>query len=110
MRAKRTDPNFPVDSRFIWKGFDPDRDPNSTAFPLALTPFKAHPQAINQNYLSSWNNKQARKYHAADEQWSYGDVYRSITLDERIKSIIKGKRKAALPELIDAMKLSLIHI
>jgi acyl-homoserine lactone acylase PvdQ len=104
VRAKRTDPNFPVDSRFVWKGFDPDRPPNATAYPLALTPFKSHPQVINQNFLSSWNNKQAKRYHAADEQWSYGDVYRSITLDERIKALIKGKRKATLPQLVDAMK------
>jgi acyl-homoserine lactone acylase PvdQ len=104
VRAKRTDPNFPVDSRFLWKGFDPDRPPNATAFPLALTPFKRHPQVVNQNFISSWNNKQAKGYHAADEQWSYGDVYRSITLDERIKALIKGQRKATLPQLIDAMK------
>ena len=102
--AKRTDPNFPVESRFLRKGFDPDRPPNASAFPLALTPFKRHPQVVNQNYLTSWNNKQAKGYHAADEQWSYGDVYRSITLDERVKALFKGKRKATLPQLIDTMK------
>jgi acyl-homoserine lactone acylase PvdQ len=104
VRAKRTDPNFPVDSRFLWKGFDPDAAPGSTTFPLALTPFARHPQVINQDFISSWNNKQARGYRAADENWSYGPVYRSITLDERIRGLIKGSGKASLPELVEAMK------
>jgi acyl-homoserine lactone acylase PvdQ len=104
VRPKRTNPNFPVDSRFLWKGFDPDAAPGSTPFPLALTPFRRHPQVLNQNFISSWNNKQAHGFRAADENWSYGPVYRSITLDERIRKLIKGRGKASLPELVEAMK------
>jgi acyl-homoserine lactone acylase PvdQ len=104
VRAKRTNPNFPVHSRFLWKGFDPDAPPGATAFPLALTPFRSHPQVVNQRFLSSWNNKQARAYRAADDQWGYGSTYRSVRLDERIRALIKGPGKASLPELIEAMK------
>jgi acyl-homoserine lactone acylase PvdQ len=104
VRAKRTDPNFPVASQFLWKGFDPDAPPGATPYPLALTPPSAHPQVINQDYITSWNNKQARGYRAADDNWNYGPVYRSITLDERVKDLIKGSAKASLPELIEAMK------
>jgi acyl-homoserine lactone acylase PvdQ len=104
VRARRTNPNFPVDSRFLWRGFDPDAPVGSTPYPLALTPFNRHPQVINQNFISSWNNKQARGFRAADDWWSYGSTYRSIRLDERIRALIKGKRKANLPELIEAMK------
>jgi acyl-homoserine lactone acylase PvdQ len=104
VRAKRTDTNFPVSSKYLWRDFQPDSLAGKTAFPLALTPFRAHPQVINQNFLTSWNNKQARGYHAADDNWNFGPVFRSTTLDERIKSLIKGRRKASLPELIQAMK------
>jgi hypothetical protein len=59
---------------------------------------------INQNYLTSWNNKQAHDYRAADDNWSYGPVYRSIGLDERIKALIKGNGKATLAGVVDAME------
>ncbi len=104
VRAKRTDPNFPVSSKYMWRGFQPDSLAGKTSFPLDLTPFKQHPQTINQDFLTSWNNKQARGYRAADEQWSYGPVYRSTTLDEGVKKLIKKGGKASLPELIEAMK------
>jgi acyl-homoserine lactone acylase PvdQ len=104
VRAKHTDPNFPVSSKYLWRDFQPDSLSGRTAFPLALTPFKAHPQAINQNFFTSWNNKQARGYHAADDNWNFGPVFRSTALDERVKALIKGKRKASLPQLIEAMK------
>jgi len=104
VRAKRTDPNLPISSRFPWKNFNPDSLSGATPYPLALTPPKSHPQVINQNFLTSWNNKQAKKYSGADENWSYGHVYRSSALDERVRSLIKGKRKATLPGLVDAME------
>jgi acyl-homoserine lactone acylase PvdQ len=104
VRAKRTNPNFPVTSNLLWRGFQTDSLAGNTPYPLAVKPFRSHPQVINQNFLSSWNNKQARGYRAADENWSYGPVYRSITLDERIRKLIKGRGKASLPELIEAMK------
>jgi acyl-homoserine lactone acylase PvdQ len=104
VRAEHTDPNFPVSSNLLWRDFQPDSLSGATAYPLALTPFESHPQVINQSFLSSWNNKQALGYRAADDNWNYGPVYRSITLDERIRSLIAGTGKASLPELIEAMK------
>jgi acyl-homoserine lactone acylase PvdQ len=104
VRAPDTDPNFPVSSSFLWRDFQSDPLAGKTPYPMALTPFGSHPQVINQNYLSSWNNKQARGYRAADENWNYGPVYRSTTLDERIQALINGAGKASLPELIEAMK------
>ncbi len=104
VRPPGTDPDFPVHSKYLWKGFDPDRPPNATAFPLALTPFESHPQVVNQSFLTSWNNKQAPAYRAADDQWSYGSTYRSVRLDERVRALIAGSGQASLPELIEAMK------
>jgi len=104
VRPPGTDPNFPVHSRFLWRGFDPDAPPGATPFPLALTPFESHPQVVNQSFLTSWNNKQARAFRAADDQWSYGSTYRSVRLDERVRALIAGDGKASRPELIEAMK------
>ena len=47
----------------------------------ALHGLAKHPQAIDQAFLANWNNKQARGYRAADDNFSYGSVYRSQSLD-----------------------------
>ncbi len=104
VRAKGTNPNFPVSSRFLWRGFQPDSLAGATPYPVDLTPFRSHPQVINQNFLTSWNNKQALGYRAADDNWNFGQVFRSTALDERVRALIKGRRKATLPGLIEAMK------
>jgi acyl-homoserine lactone acylase PvdQ len=99
VRAPRTDPNFPVRARpdTLWRGFDPE---NNTA---RYTPFRKHPRVINQRYLTSWNNKQARGYRSADSQWGFGSVYRSLPLDDRIRRATKGRRKMSLTDLVNAM-------
>ncbi|MEK6277529.1 MAG: penicillin acylase family protein [Actinomycetota bacterium] len=102
-RAKRTDSDLPISSKFPWRGYQSDFLSGESPFPSKITGIKRHPQIVNQNFISSWNNKQAPAYHASDENWSYGPTYRSVTLDERIRKLIKGKRKASLPELIEAM-------
>ncbi len=92
----RVDPTLPVDAAFEWRNFDPQ---SSTA---AYTPPAAHPQAINQDFLTSWNNKQAAGFSASNSQ--YGSVYRSQLLDARIAGLIAGHRKTTLPALIGAME------
>jgi acyl-homoserine lactone acylase PvdQ len=98
VRAKNVDPNLPTDSRFEWRKWDPVR---RTA---KETPFSAHPQTIDQRYITSWNNKPAPGYSAADNQWSYGPVYRSQLFDDRVEQRIRGPRKINLLEAIDAME------
>jgi acyl-homoserine lactone acylase PvdQ len=68
-------------------------------------PFASHPRVINpsQGYLVSWNNKQAPGFSAADNQWGYGAVYRSLALEDRIKSRIAGGKKVTRPQLVEAM-------
>ena len=98
LRAKHVAPDFPVSAKYEWQNFRPDVNEAS------YTPPKQHPQAIDQQYLTSWNNKQAKGYRAADDTWSYGSSYRSITLDKGIKPLIKGKKKASLVQLGQAME------
>ena len=97
-------PTFRCSPAVIWRHSSPRTLSGATPYPVALTPFRRHPQVIDQNFLTSWNNKQAPGYRAADDNWNFGPVFRSTALDERVKALIKGKRKASLPGLIEAMK------
>jgi hypothetical protein len=79
------------DAQYDWRGF---------------LPFARKPQQINppQGYLTSWNNKQAPGFAAADNQWGYGPVYRSLLLDRRILSRIRAGQKVTRTGLVDAMQ------
>jgi acyl-homoserine lactone acylase PvdQ len=101
-RAPGTDPNFPVLAvpGNYWRGFDASKNT------MTLTPFRQHPQVINQSYITSWNNKQAHGYRAADDNYHYGPIYRSSLLNEQIRKRIAGAKKIGLNQLIDAMELA----
>jgi acyl-homoserine lactone acylase PvdQ len=117
-RSKKVDPNFPAFGRrkFEWRGYVPPSDEvfkPTPADPAAVDPnslsskrepCRKHPQTVDQRYLTSWNNKQARAYRAADDNYAYQSTYRVDPLDERIKRAIKGPRKMSLLELIKAME------
>ena len=99
-RPKGIDHNFPVMGRkkFEWRGYDPDLNTFRT------TPFSQHPQVIDQKYLVSWNNKQAKGFRGADSN-TFSSAYRSLLLEDRLKPLIKGKRKTTLAEMVNAMEL-----
>ena len=97
VRAPGVDPNFPTMSRNEWRGYNP------TALGAAYLPARRHAQAIDQRFFSSWNNKQAHGIRG-DGLGDYGPTYRSVTLDERIRKLIRGPRKASVAELIGAME------
>jgi acyl-homoserine lactone acylase PvdQ len=111
VRAPGTDPEFPTwgTGEWDWQGWDPVLDPNApdlsggTNF-ADYTPFAQHPQVVDQDYLTSWNNKQAPGYRAAEAQYGYSSIYRSEPLDDRILSGIAGAETMSLEELIDAME------
>ncbi len=92
--------NLPVwgKKKFLWKGFN---DQLNTA---KYIPFSHHPQVVDQNWMTSWNNKQAPGFRASDSQWGYGPVYRSQLLDESLKPQVKGKRKTTLAGVVNAME------
>jgi acyl-homoserine lactone acylase PvdQ len=100
VRATGTDPNFPTwgTGKYDWQGFNAA---NRTA---TYTPFSQHPRVINQSYITSWNNKQAPQYRAAEDNYAYGPVFRSQSLDRRIDSVLNGGGKFTLAKLIDAME------
>ncbi len=98
VRAPKVDPNFPTMGDHEWQGFDPDLNETDK------TPCSEHPQVIDQQYLTSWNNKQAKKYSAADGQYAFGPVYRVKPLDDRIQAGIAGSNTMTPAELISAME------
>ena len=99
-RAKGTSPDFPIlgTGQYDWKGFDPK---TQTADYL---PFAKHPQAVDPEFLVSWNNKQAPEWAAADDQYDYGPLHRSQMISDRVRAGIKGKKKMNIAQLIQAME------
>jgi acyl-homoserine lactone acylase PvdQ len=91
-RSKKVEPDLPhwAGKRYDWKGW---------------LSFKRHVHQTNpkRGYLVSWNNKQAPSFAAADDTWSYGAVYRSLALEKRLLSKIKGRKKIDLPGLVGVM-------
>jgi acyl-homoserine lactone acylase PvdQ len=101
VRAKRVDHAFPVRARRSteWRGWNPD------GWTARFSGFKRHPQAIDQKYLISWNNKQARGFRGPDEN-VFSSVYRSLLLEDGLKAKLRGGRKLTLPEVIDVMEVA----
>ena len=67
-------------------------------------PFSKHPQAVDPDYLVSWNNKQAPEWAAADDQYAYGPFFRSQLIANRVKAGIKGNEKMTIAQLVQAME------
>jgi acyl-homoserine lactone acylase PvdQ len=100
VRARGVQFNFPVwgKPRFLWRGWNP------ATWTARFTAARRHPQAVDQAYLTNWNNKQARGFASSDEN-AYSSTYRSVLLERQIKRRIRGKRKTTLAGLIDAMEV-----
>lgn len=99
-RAKGTSPDFPIlgTGQFDWKGFNPA---TQTADYL---PAAKHPNATDPEYLVSWNNKQAPKWSAADDQYAYGPLARQQMIADRVRAATKGQKKMTIVQLIQAME------
>jgi acyl-homoserine lactone acylase PvdQ len=92
VRDPRVDPDLPSwgTGEYEWQGW---------------LPFEAHPHAVNPpaGYLANWNNKPAPGFAAADNEWGYGAVYRSLALSRRIAAGIAGPKKMTRAGLVTAM-------
>ncbi|MCU1596166.1 MAG: Penicillin acylase, partial [Frankiales bacterium] len=93
VRPKDVDPDFPTwgDGRSEW---------------LGMLPFAQHPHEINpsKGYFTSWNNKPAPGFSAADSQFSYNAIYRSLSLDEAINGqLAKHHGRITRANLVQAM-------
>jgi acyl-homoserine lactone acylase PvdQ len=95
IRAAGVDPGFPTvgTGAYDWTGF--------------LAP-AAHPQAIDppNGQLVNWNNKPAPGFSAADDNFAYGSVHRSLLLSGNLKpgknavlDVVNTMNKAATQDL-----------
>ncbi|MGK5682096.1 penicillin acylase family protein [Actinoplanes sp. URMC 104] len=89
IRPAGADPNLPTraDPAYEWEGWNPA---GNTA---AYRPPAARPQAVNQDYFVSWNNKQAPGYSAADGNFSFSAVHRADLLDVPIRRALAAGQK-----------------
>jgi len=111
VRASGTDPEFPAwgTGQYDWQGWDPVLPEKGTGLDggtniADYTPAAQHPQVINQDYISSWNNKQAPGYRAAEDNYSYGPNHRVQSAQRANRGGISGGKKMSLADLISAME------
>ncbi|MGX6600871.1 penicillin acylase family protein [Micromonosporaceae bacterium Da 78-11] len=89
VRAAGADPNLPTraEPAYEWAGWDPDTNV------ATYQPDPSHPQAVDQDYFVSWNNKQATDFGAADGNFSFGSVQRADLLDRPIRAALAAGQK-----------------
>ena len=85
-----TNPLFPTWASFSWKGFHPSAELSPASLTEQQTPQSAHPQTVDQEYLTSWNNKQAPGYNDAATGQEFSSIYRSQLLDLNIRHYLAG--------------------
>jgi hypothetical protein len=107
IRAKNTDPLFPTWSKYAWKGLNPSAQTTPASLTEHQTPQNAHPHVVDQDYLTSWNNKQARGYQDGATGQQYSSIYRSQLLDNNIAYYMnRDHHKLTLADLINAMGIA----
>jgi acyl-homoserine lactone acylase PvdQ len=92
-RAAGVDPDFPTcTGEWEWQGF------------LAATeqPFDVDPR---RGFMTSWNNKPARGWRAADGAHDHVGVSLA-PLDARVRPLVESRRKATLSDAVGAMALA----
>ncbi|MEA2409642.1 MAG: hypothetical protein QOC77_203 [Thermoleophilaceae bacterium] len=98
-RAPGTSPDFPVfgTGPYDW------RNMNTDIHTEALLGYARHPNAINQPFIVSWNNKQAPRWSAADDNYHWGAAFRAQMLMDPIKRDIKRGSKVSVERLVQIM-------
>ena len=91
-RAAGTDLDLPRwgSRKYDWNGYEP---------------FGAHPHVVNpaQGYIANWNNKLAPGFASSSQVWGDGPVYRSLTLSDRIKALLRSGKPVTRADLVGAM-------
>jgi Penicillin amidase len=107
VRAPHTDPPFPSWSRYAWRGLNPSAQMTPASLTERQMVENAHPHVIDQDYLTSWNNKQAPGYGDGATGQEFSSVYRSQLLDNNIGYYMRrSHHKMTLADLINAMGIA----
>lgn len=91
-RAPGVDPDLPSwgTGEYEWDGFLEPREQPADRNPA-------------RGFLTSWNNKPARGWRAADSNYSYGSVYRVQSLDERLAAALASGNPITIADLVEIM-------
>ncbi|MBV9606332.1 MAG: penicillin acylase family protein, partial [Solirubrobacterales bacterium] len=104
VRAAHTNPLFPTWAQYAWPGLHPAAQMTPASLTEEQTPQSAHPQTVDQPYITSWNNKQAPGYNDTATAEEYSSIYRSQLLDSNINAqLAQSGGKMTLADLINAM-------
>ncbi|MER7015247.1 penicillin acylase family protein [Saccharopolyspora sp. NPDC000359] len=97
VRRPAVDPSMPIaaDPAYEWQGWNPADNT------VDLAPFEQHPNSINQDYYTSWNNKQAPG--TAGDRAEKNAVQRGDLLDARVRERIEAGGKFNRATLTQAM-------
>lgn len=91
VRATGVYPDLPSwgDGSYDWQGF---------------LPLERHPRDIDpvRGYLSSWNNRPAHGWWAADDNASFGPVHRNDMLEVRLKDLVE-RGNVTRADVVEAM-------
>jgi hypothetical protein len=104
VRAPDTNPLFPTWAQAAWPGLHPAAQMTPASLTEQKTPQSAHPQTVDQPYITSWNNKQAPGYNDTATAQQYSSIFRSQLLDAGINAgLAQTGGKMTLADLINAM-------
>jgi acyl-homoserine lactone acylase PvdQ len=101
-RARGVDPDLPAWGTGEWDWQKFKRENNRAR----IMPFRSLPKDVSpkQGYIVNWNNKQARGWRSADDEWSYGSVHRSERLEDAMRKRLRGRGKLDLTGLVKIME------
>jgi acyl-homoserine lactone acylase PvdQ len=89
VRASDTDPLFPSWAQDAWPGLRTAAQMTPASLTEQQTPQSAHPQTVDQPYITSWNNKQAPGYNDTATAQQYSSIFRSQLLDAGINAVLR---------------------
>ncbi|HKP91366.1 MAG TPA: penicillin acylase family protein [Thermoleophilaceae bacterium] len=101
-RARGTSPDFPIlgTGQYDWRGYDPK------LWVADWLPYRRHPNGVDGRILVNWNNRQAKGWNSADDNYRFGSEFRQELLADKVRRAIRGPRKARLEQLVQAMEES----
>ncbi len=107
VRAANTDPLFPSWASYAWSGYHPSGALTPSSLVEDDTSESAHPHVVDQQFITSWNNRPAPGYNYAATGVDYSSIYRSQLLDNNITYYLnKGGGKMDLTDLVNAMGIA----
>jgi len=91
------------------RGVDPDLPSWGTGqfeWQRRFLSFGRHPREVNprKGFITSWNGKPAPAWNAADNNYAFGPVFRSLSLDERLRAKLTSGTPLTRADMVNAME------